>query len=77
MRQLWWLVLLLLAAGGAAAPLAADEAPPASIAPKEQTEGVVDLANALEPDDCVCCERSQAAMTRYCAEQMVRGPHYA
>ena len=68
------MLLLLLAAGGAAAPLAGDEAvQPVPIVPKDEAEGIIDLANAPEPDDCICCERSQAAMMRYCKEQMVRG----
>ena len=67
-------MLLLSGCWLLAAPLAADEASqPASIAPKDGGESGFDLATALEPDECLCCEKTQAAMTRYCAEQMPMG----
>ena len=68
------MLFLLAFTGSASAPLAADEAlQPVSAARKDEVEGSVDLANAVEPDECICCERTQAAMTRYCKTEMVRG----
>ena len=64
------MLALFVVAGGSAAPLTGSESAP--VAPSGDREGSVDLANAVEPDDCICCERSLAAMTRYCKAEMVR-----
>ena len=70
-------MLCLLLHGAAAAPLAGQVQQQAtSIVPSAASEvdGTIDVANAAEPDDCICCERSLAAMTRYCKAEMVRHP---
>ena len=54
------MLALFVVAGGSAAPLTGSES--ASVAPSGDREGSVDLANAVEPDDCICCERTQASM---------------
>ena len=74
------MLAVLVVVGGAAAPLAGSDLTQqsTSVVPEsaERAEGSVDLANAAEPDDCICCERTQAAMTRYCKAEMVRCSHF-
>jgi hypothetical protein len=68
-------MLSLLLNGVIAAPLAGQVQQQASSISSgaSEVDGGIDVGTATEPDDCICCERSLAAMTRYCKAEMPMG----